>query len=96
MQQDPSEAPSTSWVNPLGVYDLQTTLWLQGKGPSVEHGLPNKKDPQENPQNVDSPLMAKVEEYNCKVRENPRDVKAWMDLVSFQVGMYVLRFKVVM
>ncbi|XP_070797353.1 nuclear exosome regulator NRDE2 [Pituophis catenifer annectens] len=84
LQQDPSEAPSTSWVNPLGVYDLQTTLWLQGKGPSAEHGLPNKKDPQENPQNVDSPLMAKVEEYNCKVRENPRDVKAWMDLVSFQ------------
>ncbi|KAG8126412.1 hypothetical protein E2320_021629 [Naja naja] len=83
LQLDPAEAP-TSWVNPLGVYDLQTMLWLQGKGPSAEHSLPNKQDPQEDHQNVDSPLMAKVEEYNCKVRENPRDVKAWMDLVSFQ------------
>ncbi|XP_063146288.1 nuclear exosome regulator NRDE2 isoform X2 [Candoia aspera] len=84
VQQDPAEAPSTSWVNPLGVYDLQTTLWLQGKGAPAEHGLLKKQEPQENPQNADSPLMAKVEEYNCKVRENPRDVKAWMDLVSFQ------------
>ncbi|XP_039202865.1 nuclear exosome regulator NRDE2 [Crotalus tigris] len=82
LQLDPAEAPSTSWVE--GVYDLQTTLWLQGKGPPAEHGLSNKQDPQENPKNVDSPLMAKVEEYNCRVRENPRDVKAWMDLVSFQ------------
>ncbi|KAM3853173.1 nuclear exosome regulator NRDE2 isoform 2-T2 [Vipera latastei] len=84
LQLDPAEAPSTSWVNPLGVYDLPTTLWLQGKGPPAQHGLPNKQEPQENPQNVDSPLMAKVEEYNCRVRENPRDVNAWMDLVSFQ------------
>ncbi|KAM6467455.1 nuclear exosome regulator NRDE2 isoform 2-T3 [Liasis olivaceus] len=83
-QLDPAESPSTSWVNPLGVYDLQTTLWLQGKGPPAEHSLPKKQEPQENPQDVDSPLMAKVEEYNSKVRENPRDVSAWMDLVSFQ------------
>nr|XP_056707814.1 nuclear exosome regulator NRDE2 [Euleptes europaea] len=77
------DVPATSSVNPLGIYDPLTTLWLQGKGPP-EHDTPKQEEPQVICENRHSGLMAKVEEYNKKVRENPTDVKTWMDFVSFQ------------
>ncbi|KAM9294357.1 nuclear exosome regulator NRDE2 [Gastrophryne carolinensis] len=70
-----SSAPA-GWVNPLGVYDDSTTLWLQGKGG------PENKTPPATPR--DSELLAKVEDYNRRVRENPGDIQAWMEFVSFQ------------
>ncbi|XP_019407948.1 PREDICTED: protein NRDE2 homolog [Crocodylus porosus] len=79
-----SDAPSApSGVNPLGIYDPMTTLWLQGKGPSDNEALQQQAS-QGTKDNVNSILMAKVEDYNKKVRENPRDVHAWMEFVSFQ------------
>lgn len=84
LEPDIDDAPTTSHVNPLGIYDPLTTLWLQGKGPSERESL-KEKEPQENSKTGNSPLIMKVEEYNRKVRENPRDVKAWMGFVSFQV-----------
>ncbi|XP_061467929.1 nuclear exosome regulator NRDE2 [Rhineura floridana] len=81
--QDTDDAPAANWANPLGVYDPLTTLWLQGKGPP-EHNSPKQQDLRENSENGNSLLMTKVEEYNRKVREDPGDVKAWMDFVSFQ------------
>ncbi|XP_044291906.1 nuclear exosome regulator NRDE2 isoform X1 [Varanus komodoensis] len=84
LQQDPDDGPPpSSWVNPLGIYDPQTTLWLQGKGPP-EHDSVKEQEPQESSDSGNARLLARVEEYNRKVRENPRDVKAWMDFVSFQ------------
>ncbi|KAJ6661852.1 hypothetical protein lerEdw1_013023 [Lerista edwardsae] len=82
-QLDPDTVPATSWVNPLGIYDPSTTLWLQGKGPP-EHNALEQPESQENCEKGNSALMRKVEEFNRKVRENPRDVKVWMDFVSFQ------------
>ncbi|XP_073205517.1 nuclear exosome regulator NRDE2 isoform X6 [Lepidochelys kempii] len=79
-----SDAPTTTTcVNPLGIYDPLTTLWLQGKGPP-EHETLKQQASQETSGNVNSILMAKVEEYNRMVRENPRDVHTWMEFVSFQ------------
>ncbi|XP_053113145.1 nuclear exosome regulator NRDE2 isoform X2 [Hemicordylus capensis] len=82
-QLDKDDVPTTSCVNPLGVYDPLTTLWLQGKGPPERDAL-KRPEPQENCESGNSGLMTKVEEYNRKIRENPRDVKTWMDFVSFQ------------
>ncbi|XP_074812210.1 LOW QUALITY PROTEIN: nuclear exosome regulator NRDE2 [Natator depressus] len=79
-----SDAPTTTTcVNPLGIYDPLTILWLQGKGPP-EHETLKQQASQETSGNVNSILMAKVEEYNRMVRENPRDVHTWMEFVSFQ------------
>ncbi|XP_048342184.1 nuclear exosome regulator NRDE2 [Sphaerodactylus townsendi] len=82
-QVDTDDVPATSSVNPLGIYDPLTTLWLQGKGPP-ENDASKQEEPQVICENGNSGLRAKVEEYNRKVREDPTDVKMWMDFVSFQ------------
>nr|XP_006122408.1 protein NRDE2 homolog isoform X1 [Pelodiscus sinensis] len=82
-QVDSDAPPATTRVNPLGIYDPLTTLWLQGKGPP-EYETSKQQASQETSENVNSFLMAKVEDYNKRVRENPRDVHTWMEFVSFQ------------
>nr|XP_020663249.1 protein NRDE2 homolog [Pogona vitticeps] len=83
LELDTDDAPTTSHVNPLGIYDPLTTLWLQGKGPPEQESL-KEQEPQGSSKNGNSLLIMKVEEYNRKIRENPRDVKMWMDFISFQ------------
>ncbi|XP_003472393.1 nuclear exosome regulator NRDE2 [Cavia porcellus] len=73
-------APVTSWLNPLGIYDQSTTQWLQGQGPSE----PESKQPDSQADRESAVLKAKVEEFNRKVRENPRDIQLWMAFVAFQ------------
>ncbi|KAM4013694.1 nuclear exosome regulator NRDE2 [Anomaloglossus baeobatrachus] len=72
----PDPPAPASWVNPLGVYDRSTTMWLQGKGG------PESKTPAAEPR--DTGLLEKVEDYNRRLREDPGDVSAWMEFVSFQ------------
>lgn len=72
--------PVTSWLNPLGIYDQSTTQWLQGQGPS-EH---ESKQPEAQPDRESVLLKAKVEEFNRKLRETPRDIQLWMAFVAFQ------------
>lgn len=74
--------PVTTWLNPLGIYDQSTTQWLQGQGPSEQES----KQPDSQPEREDVLLKAKVEEFNRRVRENPRDVQLWMAFVAFQVS----------
>ncbi|XP_018414025.1 PREDICTED: protein NRDE2 homolog [Nanorana parkeri] len=71
-----ASAARTSWVNPLGVYDDSTAMWLQGKG-----GLEDKTPPAAP---RDTELLGRVEDYNRRTRENPGDVRTWMEFVSFQ------------
>ncbi|MCI4383036.1 hypothetical protein PGIGA_G00021890 [Pangasianodon gigas] len=76
-KEEPDSAPQTGTsTNPLRVYDLATSLWLEGKG------QPEVKDQvQPPPSNM---LMAQVEEFNRKLRENPTDVNMWLDFIQFQ------------
>ncbi|MEE6516426.1 hypothetical protein FKM82_025871, partial [Ascaphus truei] len=74
--------PTTSWVNPLGVYDASTSLWLQGKGAAVSET--KEVAPREASDGVGTALMERVEEYNRRTRENPEDIQTWMEFVSFQ------------
>ncbi|KAJ7345101.1 hypothetical protein JRQ81_001051 [Phrynocephalus forsythii] len=83
LEPDTDDASTTSHMNPLGIYDPVTTLWLQGKGPPEPESL-KEQEPQGSSKSGNSLLMMKVEEFNRKVRENPRDVKTWMDFVTFQ------------
>ncbi|XP_029820087.1 protein NRDE2 homolog isoform X3 [Manacus vitellinus] len=73
-------------VNPLGIYDPSTAVWLQGKGlKSADNESVNTQQTIQEPGiNMNPILMTKVEEHNKKVRENPRDINAWMEFVSFQ------------
>ncbi|XP_004584621.2 nuclear exosome regulator NRDE2 isoform X1 [Ochotona princeps] len=72
--------PVASWLNPLGIYDQSTTQWLHGQGPSE----PESKQPDSQADRESSALKAKVEEFNRKIRENPRDIQLWMAFVAFQ------------
>ncbi|XP_061319771.1 nuclear exosome regulator NRDE2 isoform X1 [Pezoporus flaviventris] len=80
---DPSD---TTELNPLGIYDSSTLQWLQGKGCKSADCEPEttQQTIQEPGINIKSELMTKVEEHNKKVRENPGDINAWMEFVSFQ------------
>ncbi|KAM9555706.1 nuclear exosome regulator NRDE2 isoform 1-T1 [Guaruba guarouba] len=80
---DPSD---TTELNPLGIYDSSTLQWLQGKGcKSADREPENTQQTIQEPGiNIKSDLMMKVEEHNKKVRENPGDINAWMEFVSFQ------------
>ncbi|XP_066200286.1 nuclear exosome regulator NRDE2 [Saccopteryx leptura] len=77
---DGAAPPVTSWLNPLGIYDQSTTQWLQGQGPSEQES----KQPDVQPDQESVLLKAKVEEFNRRVRENPRDTQLWMAFVAFQ------------
>lgn len=72
--------PVTTWLNPLGIYDQSTTQWLQGQGPSEQ----GSKQPDSQPDREDALLKARVEEFNRRVRENPRDTELWIAFVAFQ------------
>lgn len=86
-QMETDEPSDTTEVNPLGIYDPSTTVWLQGKGcKDADHESVNMQQTTQEPGiNINSILITKVEEHNKKVRENPRDINAWMEFVSFQV-----------
>ncbi|XP_076834625.1 nuclear exosome regulator NRDE2 [Brachyhypopomus gauderio] len=74
--EDAGLKPSDS-LNPLGVYDSSTSLWLEGKGqPQVKDNVPQ---PPEN-----SGTKAKVEEFNRTLRENPTDTPTWLAFIRFQ------------
>ncbi|XDB54076.1 hypothetical protein AB1E18_007547 [Capra hircus] len=77
---DVAAPPATSWLNPLGIYDQATTQWLQGQGPSEQESRP----PDSQPDREGALLKARVEEFNRKVHENPRDTELWMAFVAFQ------------
>ncbi|KAM7404039.1 hypothetical protein PAMA_004452 [Pampus argenteus] len=69
----------TSSVNPLGVYDSSTTLWLQGKGQQdqTEHEKQDKETAQ-------SLLSVRTEEFNRQLREQPADTQLWIKFIQYQ------------
>ncbi|XP_041828483.1 nuclear exosome regulator NRDE2 isoform X2 [Melanotaenia boesemani] len=67
-----------SSINPLGVYDSSTALWLQGKG-------------QQDMQNQETQtgeytvlLTRRTEEFNRRLREQPADIKLWIQFIQYQ------------
>lgn len=74
-------------VNPLGVYDSSTALWLQGKGHQVhaeQENLDMKSEPSA------TPLTGRTEEFNRRLREQPTDTQLWIKFIKFQVKRYIV------
>ncbi|XP_041809776.1 nuclear exosome regulator NRDE2 isoform X2 [Chelmon rostratus] len=70
----------TSSVNPLGVYDSSTALWLQGKG-QPEQTEQQKKDIQTGQSAL---LAGRTEEFNRRLREQPADTQLWIKFIRYQ------------
>uniref|UniRef100_H2MTT5 NRDE-2, necessary for RNA interference, domain containing n=1 Tax=Oryzias latipes TaxID=8090 RepID=H2MTT5_ORYLA len=69
----------TSSVNPLGIYDSSTALWLQGKG---------RQDEQKQITQVEESaahVAGKTEEFNRHLREHPSDTQQWLQFIQYQV-----------
>ncbi|KAJ8290294.1 hypothetical protein GJAV_G00011040 [Gymnothorax javanicus] len=77
-----STPQGSTWVNPLGVYDPSTSLWLQGKGPEEHEKAGSQGAAEEGC--TSSHLAARVEDFNRRLRENPSDTTAWLEFVRFQ------------
>uniref|UniRef100_I3KTW5 NRDE-2, necessary for RNA interference, domain containing n=1 Tax=Oreochromis niloticus TaxID=8128 RepID=I3KTW5_ORENI len=69
----------TSSVNPLGVYDSSTALWLQGKG----HQDQQKEDA--HTEEGTALLGGRTEEFNRQLREQPTDTQLWIEFIRYQV-----------
>ncbi|XP_062325601.1 nuclear exosome regulator NRDE2 [Osmerus eperlanus] len=70
-----------SWVNPLGVYDDSTSLWLQGRGHS-EQG--QGQEPSRDKDSSAALLAGRVEDFNRRLRETPTDTQLWLQFLHFQ------------
>ncbi|XP_073323174.1 nuclear exosome regulator NRDE2 isoform X2 [Pagrus major] len=71
----------TSSVNPLGVYDASTALWLQGKG-QQEQTEQQKQDTQT--EKSAGLLTGRTEEFNRRLREQPADTQLWIKFIRYQ------------
>ncbi|XP_061699874.1 nuclear exosome regulator NRDE2 isoform X2 [Syngnathoides biaculeatus] len=72
----------TSSVNPLGVYDPTTALWLQGKGKQDQtdhHEDPNLETGQDT-----ELVTGQTEEFNRKLREQPENTQLWLKFIRYQ------------
>lgn len=75
-----------SSVNPLGVYDSSTTLWLQGKGQQDQ-----QREELQTEQSA-ALLAGKTEEFNRRLREQPADTQLWIKFIHYQVRRLLFLF----
>lgn len=74
-------------VNPLGVYDLATECYLQGKASVAQENqmFPVTGNDQDLGGYPDEHLSQKSRaQYNEYLRKNPHDIKIWIEFVEFQ------------
>ena len=76
-----------SWVNPLGVYDDSTSLWLQGRGHSEQA---QAQEPSRDKDSGAALLAGRVEDFNRRLRETPTDTQLWLQFLHFQVCKQVI------
>ncbi|XP_013400214.1 protein NRDE2 homolog [Lingula anatina] len=71
--------------NPLGVYDESTALWAQGKGLGKTEDLtPVTVQEDTLVETHEQYIQRRTAEYNKHTRENPGDIKMWLEFVNFQ------------
>ncbi|KAG7509979.1 NRDE2-like [Solea senegalensis] len=88
---DTSDRVQTSSVNPLGVYDSSTALWLQGKG------QPDQTEQQKQKHDADTGKSTvlttkRTEEFNRQLREQPADTQLWIKFIKYQDELNLAEF----
>uniref|UniRef100_A0A673C0Y1 NRDE-2, necessary for RNA interference, domain containing n=1 Tax=Sphaeramia orbicularis TaxID=375764 RepID=A0A673C0Y1_9TELE len=78
---NPGDRSQMSLVNPLGVYDSSTALWLQGKGKQDEKEH-QTQDVQTDQNTV--VLAGRTEEFNRRLREQPDNIQLWIEFIKYQ------------
>ncbi|XP_019940521.2 nuclear exosome regulator NRDE2 [Paralichthys olivaceus] len=71
----------TSSVNPLGVYDSSTALWLQGKGQQEQT---EQQKPDGHTGESSMLMVRRTEEFNRQLREQPSDTQLWIQFIRYQ------------
>ncbi|CAM9975515.1 unnamed protein product [Lampetra planeri] len=79
-----TERAARELVNPLGVYDDSTTLWLQGKGTEGDGTREQDSSGITALSARERRLRDRVEQLNRAVREDPGDVASWLALARLQ------------
>ncbi|XP_007575926.1 protein NRDE2 homolog isoform X1 [Poecilia formosa] len=67
-------------VNPLGVYDSSTSLWMQGKGRLLQDDAKPVAETEEKSEYV----AGRTEEFNRRLREQPADTQLWIEFIRYQ------------
>ena len=68
-------------VNPLGIYDKVTELYLQGKGkPETE----SERVSLDDSNNLGSEETLQMAQYNSRLNDTPHDIDLWLEFVKFQ------------
>ncbi|XP_061552993.1 nuclear exosome regulator NRDE2 isoform X1 [Phycodurus eques] len=79
---EPVGRAQASSVNPLGVYDSTTALWLQGKG---KQDQTDHRDSHNLETGQEAVLgTGQTEEFNRKLREQPEDTELWLKFIRYQ------------
>ncbi|XP_033844155.2 nuclear exosome regulator NRDE2 [Periophthalmus magnuspinnatus] len=75
-----SDRSQSTSLNPLGVYDPSTALWVQGKG------KPDEADQKQDTQAAESSsfFTKKTEDFNKRLREQPEDTELWIEFIHYQ------------
>ncbi|XP_077999752.1 nuclear exosome regulator NRDE2-like [Glandiceps talaboti] len=72
-------------VDPLGIHDLATQKYLQGKGnpkPDISNVSAFFEDKEAETRS--EVMRKKIEMFNRKTHKDPQDVKTWLEFVKFQ------------
>ena len=80
MAQLPKSAPilpQLTETNPLGVYDANTVLFIQGqKAATIEESSPVETE--------NDKIQRQTTLFNEKLRKDPHDIQLWKDFIEFQ------------
>lgn len=69
--------PQPTETNPLGIYDANTVLFLQGqKATTTEESIPVETEKDQ--------IMRQTTLFNEKLRKDPHDIQLWKDFIEFQ------------
>ena len=83
--KDPVTKTQNPKVNPLGIYDSSTELYIQGKSPAFqtpERAAPTERDIRR--QRYQESLKKKNAEFNKHLYDNPEDISKWLEFIDFQ------------
>ena len=67
-------------VNPLGIYDASTALYLQGKYPKKGPDSP----PKPTEQTKEEVIRGRTTNYNARLYDEPNNIPLWLEFVQFQ------------